>query len=120
VSAANEFEFVVRYEQRKIYSSLTTKLAKWCHRFQGCNCASFKWPLGITRRQYRISEICWILKLAHFSERVVVTQNTEPRWWAAQALHTDNADGCRHVTSAGLQFVTSREFMCCARQPTRR
>ena len=29
--SANEFELVVRYEQRKIYSSSTTKLAKWEH-----------------------------------------------------------------------------------------
>jgi hypothetical protein len=32
VSKANGFELVVRYEQRKIYSSSTTKLAKWSHR----------------------------------------------------------------------------------------
>ena len=31
MSKANGFELVVRYEQRKIYSSSTTKLAKWCH-----------------------------------------------------------------------------------------
>ncbi len=29
--SANGFEFVVRYEQRKTYSSSTTKLAKWDH-----------------------------------------------------------------------------------------
>ena len=42
-----------------------------------------------------------------FNERGVVAENTVPQWLAAQALHTYNADGCRHVTSAGFKFTES-------------
>jgi len=42
VSNANEFELVVRYEQRKSHLLTTTKLDNWCHRFQRYNCTNFK------------------------------------------------------------------------------
>jgi len=50
---------------KKSHLLSTTQLAKWCHWFQCFNCACFKPPLGITRRQYWINEIGWKLKLAY-------------------------------------------------------
>ena len=47
-------------------------------------------------------------------------KNTGPSVPPLLGTLTDGADGCRHATSAGLMLPNECEFMCCARQPTRR
>ena len=90
--SAVQLEIFVRYEQRKNIFIINNKLAKWCHRFQCCNCASFKQPLGITRRQYWINEIGWNLKWAYLMSGQWLLKNCAPmmsrfrrthwrRWW---------------------------------------
>ena len=76
--SANGLEFVVRYEQRKTYSSSTTKLAKWCHGL------SVLAALASNHRSELLADNIESTKFADishdlFGERVVVAKNTALR-----------------------------------------
>ena len=74
----NEFEFVVRYEQRQSHLLSTTRLTNWCH-----GLSVFIGTASNNRLELLADNIesTKLADLSHdlFGERVVVAKNTAPR-----------------------------------------